>query len=121
MKYSREDCPSPKHGIAYVILRFSREPGDEGLPDEYVKTVMETERLRPVNIDEWRHFSVKGRVPIIMFGNTVPGPSESGSFPGIPYLDEEYKVHILLNWARKGLPVDGWKYIFVSTSKKGEE
>lgn len=108
---------SPK----FVLLSFTAEEGDSSLNDETVQMAMTEEQLRPVSKDEFKAFcgevlkEGKPKTSIAAFGNTVRGPEDSGSFPGVPYLNINGEIGVNENWTRGNtgdLWGDDWEFVF---------
>ena len=122
MKYTRKEVGSAQK---FVVLSFEREKDDSVLNDGIVRAAMTTERLRPVSKDEfdtYRRDVLNGRKPktcITAFGNTTRGPADSGSFPGVPYLNTNGKIGVIENWSRgnTGDQWSGeWEFLFASAA-----
>jgi hypothetical protein len=122
MKRKRREVGKEKK---FVILSFVVEESDrEGLNDDVVKAAMEEEKLRPVThkefwafIDETLPGKRKPKKCVVAFGNLDRGPSESGSFVGVPYLDTDKHVLVQENWMRGHTGKqwdDDWEFVFVS-------
>jgi len=124
MKRIRMDIEVDTTDQKFVLLLFLRKEDEPVLKDATIRLAMIEENLEPVTSDQFQTYCslvLKNQPPltgIVMFCNDVRGPSESGSFPGIPCLSKNGEVQVIQNWTR-GSQGDEWddgqQFLFVPT------
>ncbi|OGC38064.1 hypothetical protein A2V54_00245 [candidate division WWE3 bacterium RBG_19FT_COMBO_53_11] len=108
MKRTRVELSTKEY--RFVILRFEREDGDPVINDGIVQAAAKEENLRPVSREEFGIFCRKVLAlgsRLVVFGNIAHGPADSGSFPGVPFLNTEWEMGVAQNWVR-GNTGDQW-------------
>lgn len=100
----------PANGKKFVVATLASGENSV-LNDTTVVQFMTDNNLRPVKRDELPEFIAvvepERTANIAFFGNKANGPSDSGSFVGVPFLDVNGKLDVEQDWTR-GNTGDQW-------------